>query len=449
MEDDVAREDVVVFLDVVAHVGDELLDALHEVRVDVSHHAADRVVVQDEASAASLFEDVEDLFAVAEAVEEGRSGAEVLAEARKVEDVRVDSLQLIHDGADVLYALADFYAHSLFDAHAERVAVLHGAEVVQTVGQGQCLGVGEAFVEFFDAAVDVAEDGVDFADALAFKVDAEVEHTVGRGVLRSDVDDVIVVAEDFCLRAAERAVGVERVAGGLVGERLVGHAQRIVLFRIVVLAEGESHPVFAHVDAAQVGVTGEDDAIEVVGFALVDVGDVPKVADAWDDGALAVGCRRFQGYLFACRGRHELVDDAQAALFTPVHADEVFKEVHAFFAAQAFHLGAQQLGGDKARFAQVLGRFCRLGRSGGACRCGFGCGSGSWFSGRCGCGLGARAGRLFRGLVVVFHHAFSSSFTIAVSFSITDLRLMGSFSLRLVVPKKFSTFTLRCNCIMP
>ena len=147
-----------------AHVGDELLHAVYEVRMDVGLYAADGIVVQDETSATSLFEDVEHFFTVAEAVEEGGCGTHVLTEAGKVQDVRVDTLQFVHDGADVLHAFAHFHAHGLLDAHAQGMAALHGAQVVQTVGQGQSLRVGEALVHLLDAAVDVSAVGVYLSD---------------------------------------------------------------------------------------------------------------------------------------------------------------------------------------------------------------------------------------------------------------------------------------------
>lgn len=59
MGDDVAREYVVVFFEHGGEVFDEFFDPVYEVRVDVGHHAADDVVVLDEASPGGFFHDVE------------------------------------------------------------------------------------------------------------------------------------------------------------------------------------------------------------------------------------------------------------------------------------------------------------------------------------------------------------------------------------------------------
>ena len=126
--------------------------------------------------------------------------------------------------------------------------------------------------------MDIAEYGVNLFNHLTLQAHAEVEHAMGRGVLRSNVHHVVFLAEDIVLLFRERAVGGKSIGVCGVGERLVGHAQGVVLLRLVVLAEGIAHPVFAHIDAAHIGVAGEDDAVEVVDLALVDVCNVPKVA---------------------------------------------------------------------------------------------------------------------------------------------------------------------------
>ena len=179
LEDDVASEDVVVFLNILTHVRNELLDTLLEIRMNIGHHTADGVIVQNQASAAGFLEDVKNLLTVAETIKECRGGTEVLTEAGEEQDVGVDTLQLIHNSTDDLHAIAHLNAHSLLDTHAERVAVLHGAEIVETVSEGQGLRISQAFADFLHAAVDISEHRVDLANALAVEAHAEMKHTVG------------------------------------------------------------------------------------------------------------------------------------------------------------------------------------------------------------------------------------------------------------------------------
>ena len=54
------------------------------------------------------------------------------------------------------------------------MAVLHGAQIVEAVRQGERLGIGQLLVEFLHTAVDVAQHGVYLLDAFTFKAHAEV-----------------------------------------------------------------------------------------------------------------------------------------------------------------------------------------------------------------------------------------------------------------------------------
>ena len=82
--------------------------------------------------------------------------------------MRVDTLQLVHDGADVFYPVAYFDAHRLFDTHTQSMPVLLRSEIVKTVGQCQCLWVGETFVHLLDTTVYITAVRVDFTDDFPF-----------------------------------------------------------------------------------------------------------------------------------------------------------------------------------------------------------------------------------------------------------------------------------------
>src|SRR3989442_3448978 len=65
-------------------------------------------------------------------------------------------------------------------------------------------------------------------------------------------------------------VGVRRLAiGRVVGERHLLVAERRIL------AQRPSHPFLGKEDAREIGMAGEDDAVEVVGLPLVPVGGGP------------------------------------------------------------------------------------------------------------------------------------------------------------------------------
>ena len=123
-----------VFLQTLRHrFVDEVLHVLHEVGMQIVGNAAYHVVVDDEASAGGLFKNLQHLFAVAETIEECGGSTEVLTQTAEEEDVAVNTLQLVHNRTDNLYAGAHFDAHGLLDTHAERMASLHGSQIVHTV----------------------------------------------------------------------------------------------------------------------------------------------------------------------------------------------------------------------------------------------------------------------------------------------------------------------------
>ena len=208
---------------------------------------------------------------------------------------------------------------------------LHGSEVVHTVGEGKSLGIGEAFADFLDTAMDVSEVWVNLLDAFAFDGCAEVEHSVCRRVLRTDVHHIGVVGEYGRILALEFTVCVEGVFVACIADFLVGAGNfGVFLLGFVVLTHGESHPVLAEKKTSHVGMSEEDDAVEVIDFAFVDVCDVPKVAYGGECGALLV-CGHT---LYVChleRGARlgEAVNHTET-FFAPVATGEALEEVVSF-----------------------------------------------------------------------------------------------------------------------
>ena len=323
--DDVAGKHFVVFPQCRAQPGDELLHLLYEVGGDVVLYASDGVVVLNQSSAGSRLEDVENLFAVAESVEESGQGSQVHAQAGEEEQVRVDALQFVHDGTDVLHAVAHLDAHRLFDAHTECVPVVMGAQIVQAVGQCQGLRIGEAFAHLLDAPVNVSAVYVQLLDDFPFEGDTEPEYAVGGGMLRTDIDDVFILCKDDVTLLDDTAVGQFFIVLGGILRLFVGHAERVQTF-VIILAERMAYPVFAQVQAAHVGVSDEADAEEVVCFAFVQLGSFPDVAYAGQLRMLPMGRNRPHRLVLAGGGLFQVIDHAQSFL-APVHTGERAEEV--------------------------------------------------------------------------------------------------------------------------
>ena len=94
---------------------EELADAVVDVGGWLEGDAADADVAGHHALAADGFEDAEDVFALAEAVEEDGEGADVHGVCAEPDEVRLDAGELVEQDAEVLGALGDFQAEELFD----------------------------------------------------------------------------------------------------------------------------------------------------------------------------------------------------------------------------------------------------------------------------------------------------------------------------------------------
>ena len=113
--DDIVAEYVEVLLDERTEILAELLDILDEVRVNISLQSTYSVIVLDESSTGCLLHDVQHLLTVTHAVKECCQSREVLSTCTEEEQVVVETLEFIHDCADVLDTVVELNAHSLLD----------------------------------------------------------------------------------------------------------------------------------------------------------------------------------------------------------------------------------------------------------------------------------------------------------------------------------------------
>ena len=209
VSDDVVTEDIEILLYERTEIFAECLGVLHEVRVDVGLQTTYSIIVLDESSARSLLHDVEHMLTVTHTVEECCQGAEVLCACSEEEQVVVDTLQLVHDGADVADAVAELYAHSLLNDADEGVTVVHGAEIIQSVSEGERLRISHALHHLLHTAVDISEVRIDVLDGLTVNNSSQTKHAVGTRVVRTEVDDEVVVIEQTVLGLHEITAVVE------------------------------------------------------------------------------------------------------------------------------------------------------------------------------------------------------------------------------------------------
>ena len=242
--------------------------------------------------------------------------------------MRVDALQFVHDGTDVLHTFAHLDAHRLFDAHAQCMAVMMSAQIVQTVGQCQGLWIGEAFAHLFNASVNVSAVYVQLLDDFPFQGNTEAEYTVSSRVLRTDIDDVFILCKDDVTLFDDTAVGQFFIVLGGILRFFVGHAERVQTF-VIILPERMAYPVFTQVQTTHIRMADEVDAEEVVCFTFVQLGSFPKVAYAGKFRILTIGGHGPHHLILAGSGLFQVIDHTES-FFSPVHTGERAEEVIAF-----------------------------------------------------------------------------------------------------------------------
>ena len=90
----------------------------------------------------------------------------------------VDTLQLIHDGTDVLDTIAKLHTHSFLDDTYQRMTVGHGTEVIKTVGQCESLRIGHILHHFLNTTMDIAKMRIDALDGLTINDSLQAKHTM-------------------------------------------------------------------------------------------------------------------------------------------------------------------------------------------------------------------------------------------------------------------------------
>jgi len=126
--------------------------------------------------------------------------------------------------------------------------------------------------------MDITEVRIDALHSLTIDDGLETEHTVGRWVVRTDVDHVVILVETTLLSSYQVTILAQGVLYGKIILRFVG-ARELVGLRahVEVLAEWIALEVGAEEETAHVWVTQELDADEIEYFTLQQVSYLPEV----------------------------------------------------------------------------------------------------------------------------------------------------------------------------
>ena len=327
---DVSSEDIVILLEHGLHVSAEFLHIFGEVGIDIILASTYTVVVLYESATCRFLHHVEHLFAVSHAIDECSESAEVLSAAAIEEEVRVETLQFVHHHTNILDAVREFNAHGLLDDSAQSVSVHHGREVVESVCESERLRISIFLAHLLYTAVNISAVRIDASYGLTVEHRLQSEHTVCSRVLRSDIDYILIVAEEFAAMSLQVSVLVERVRASAVGFRVVIQGEGFILRHLVVLSEWEALEIASEVKSAHVWVSREDDAVEVIHLPFEQFSCFPEVADSGQPRFLPVGVDRLHRNALMSISIFEYINTSES-LFSEVFSDDSDEEVEMLF----------------------------------------------------------------------------------------------------------------------
>ena len=209
-EDLVLVEQRVAGLDLLGRVAHPVAEAAHELVVQVAVDPADAEVVEEHPLAGERGQQVDDLVALDERPQDRRQAAEVERHPAEEEGVAGDPVELGREHPDVLGPARDLHVEQLLERHDPGPLAEQRADVLERVEVADRLVVVGVLAELLDAAMQVAEDGVDVDDLLAVELEHDPQHAVGGRVLGTHVDEQLAIAERVELGLALGARRIRR-----------------------------------------------------------------------------------------------------------------------------------------------------------------------------------------------------------------------------------------------
>ena len=227
-------------------------------------------------------------------------------------------------------------------------------QVIEPVGQVQYLRIGIPLAQFLHPAVDVSEMGVHRPDDFAVERHAQVQHAVHGRVLRSEVDDVIVLAVQRPEHRALVAVGpdLHQRYGIHVGQGFVLQRYGVGFGRsVVILAQRIAVPALAQEETAHVAVAREADTEIVMHFAFVHQGDFPYVPHRRNHRPFPVRHDSFEyHHIGRILAASHIVDYAERVAV--IHANHIHEEIVTALLQESSRF-RQPFGRNVERFASV------------------------------------------------------------------------------------------------
>src|SRR6185503_447080 len=163
----------------------KLFTAILETGGQIHHQAADAKVRRRQPPTRRRFNQVQDLFAFAEAVEEDSHRADIERVSSEPNEMRGDALQFAKQHADHLSAFGNLEAEQLLTGHHVGEVVAEWIQIIHAVSDHDPLLVLFVLKQLLHSRVEIADIRRGLHNHLTVKHEFETQHAVRRRVLRT------------------------------------------------------------------------------------------------------------------------------------------------------------------------------------------------------------------------------------------------------------------------
>src|SRR5436190_9683437 len=165
-----------------------------------------------------VFKYLEDLFAFTKAVQKHGDRADIHRVSSQPQEMRRDALKLGEYDSDVFGSLGHLDLKQFFDAFDIAKVVGHRGYIIEPVPVRRDHRIGVCLADLLDASMKEADITIKTDNGLAIELQDHPEHSMGRWVLRTHVENHLFGVEEsllaFCYLLILHIVQIKRRALG-------------------------------------------------------------------------------------------------------------------------------------------------------------------------------------------------------------------------------------------
>ena len=151
--------------------------------------------MRGQARPAVLFKNLQDFFALAEAIEERSKCTNVQSMSAEPQEVAGDPLELRQNRSNHTRARWSFHNQQFFHCLAISQAAADSRDIVHAVDVRSKLLIRAVLCDFLNAPVQISDDALRADDTLSIELQLDAQHAVRGRMLRPHVDDQLIRAQ--------------------------------------------------------------------------------------------------------------------------------------------------------------------------------------------------------------------------------------------------------------